>query len=397
MKKTRLLGALLAGVMAVSGVPAVSEPLGITISAASLPTAVKNIKASVTESTITLTWDKVSGADAYRVYYRDTYYDSYGDNYKSDFKVFDDTTKTTCTIDGLSSGRKYAFRIATLVKANGGYKEAATTSEKTATTKIAAPSGISVRVGSDSVTLSWYRTSGADAYRVYKYNSSKKKYVKYKDVTETSCKITGLTAGKTYKFRIASLVKSGSGYKVQGKSSVISASPVKSASSAAAIELPKFPAFGKSSAAVLKAMKATNYSISESNDAGTAYIIASDQTSLISGDLSAMYLMFNKKDQFYGGALMTMVNATPDEIKDALIKQNGESKKLDEKKLASASSDYSLLLWEDDSTLKMAQFADYSDYGYSSGSMLIYMEISKKYCPSEALKQIKELYTEYLV
>lgn len=69
-----------------------------------------------------------------------------------------------------------------------------------------------------STTISWYSTSGADGYRVYKYDTKKKKYVKYKDTTKTSLKVSKLKAEKSYKFKVAAYIKDGS-KKIVGKQS----------------------------------------------------------------------------------------------------------------------------------------------------------------------------------
>lgn len=92
-----------------------------------------------------------------------------------------------------------------------------TAAAATTVKKLPAPTGIKATKTTDSITLTWNAVKGADAYRVYKYNSKTKKYVKYKDVTKTTCKITGLSASKTYKFKVKALV-----YTEQTSSDVIS-------------------------------------------------------------------------------------------------------------------------------------------------------------------------------
>lgn len=70
----------------------------------------------------------------------------------------------------------------------------------------------------NSTELGWSYVDGAAKYRVYKYSPSKGKYVKYKDVTKTTVNVTGLKAGTSYKFMVASLVKKNGKYVVQNKS-----------------------------------------------------------------------------------------------------------------------------------------------------------------------------------
>ena len=63
------------------------------------------------------------------------------------------------------------------------------------------------------VKISWKKVSGASGYRIYRYNSSTKKWVKIKTIksgSTISYKDTGLSIGKTYKYKVKAYVKSGS-------------------------------------------------------------------------------------------------------------------------------------------------------------------------------------------
>lgn len=62
---------------------------------------------------------------------------------------------------------------------------------------------------SSAITLKWNSVTGADGYRVYKYDSETKKYKKVKDVTGQSIKISGLASGTTYKFKVKAFRKDG--------------------------------------------------------------------------------------------------------------------------------------------------------------------------------------------
>lgn len=57
-----------------------------------------------------------------------------------------------------------------------------------------------------SITLSWDTQDGVDGYRIYKYSSSQKKYVEYKDTTKTKLKVSKLKPEKKYKFKIAAYI-----------------------------------------------------------------------------------------------------------------------------------------------------------------------------------------------
>ncbi len=76
-----------------------------------------------------------------------------------------------------------------------------------------APANLDATKTKNSVTLVWDEVSGASAYKVYKYDSKTKKYVAYKTVKSEMCKITKLSAGTKYKFKVVALKKSGNKYK----------------------------------------------------------------------------------------------------------------------------------------------------------------------------------------
>ncbi|MGN0599543.1 MAG: fibronectin type III domain-containing protein [Oscillospiraceae bacterium] len=76
----------------------------------------------------------------------------------------------------------------------------------------------------DSITLKWDEAEGADAYAVFIYNDSTKKYEKYKSLTAAQCKVKGLKKGTRYKFIIKSLKKNGDKYKVLASSKAVAAS-----------------------------------------------------------------------------------------------------------------------------------------------------------------------------
>jgi len=60
-----------------------------------------------------------------------------------------------------------------------------------------------------TVKLSWKKVEKATHYRVYRYDNATKTYVKLIDTKDTSYKVTGLTTGTEYKFRVTALNKTG--------------------------------------------------------------------------------------------------------------------------------------------------------------------------------------------
>lgn len=80
-----------------------------------------------------------------------------------------------------------------------------------AASKPSAPKNIKVSLKENRVTIKWSAVKGADAYRVYKYDKAKKKYVRVKTVKGTKATVSDLQTGKNY-FKIISAVKNNGKY-----------------------------------------------------------------------------------------------------------------------------------------------------------------------------------------
>ena len=63
----------------------------------------------------------------------------------------------------------------------------------------------------NTIRLLWEDQDKADAYRVYKYDASKKKFKEYKTVVANQCTITDLKPGTGYKFKVRALRKNKKG------------------------------------------------------------------------------------------------------------------------------------------------------------------------------------------
>ena len=74
--------------------------------------APSNIKASKTNNSVTLSWDKADGADMYRVY---KYNDKTGK-----YEKYKDVTSAKCTVSGLSANTKYKFKVVSYSKNKDG-------------------------------------------------------------------------------------------------------------------------------------------------------------------------------------------------------------------------------------------------------------------------------------
>ncbi|MGN0665155.1 MAG: fibronectin type III domain-containing protein [Huintestinicola sp.] len=184
-----------------------------------IPDAPKNVKARSGVESITVIWDAVEDAEEYYVNIsvsgRNTYLAS----------TLVTTKETKCTFAGLVGGQQYDITVCAKggktaeIKGILAQKAKTTTStdsttvpkpyeddaEEIAISTLEAPTGFKATRKTDSIVLRWGEVEGADAYRVYMYDSSKKKYVLYKNIKGEKCTIKDLLSGTKYKFKVAAL------------------------------------------------------------------------------------------------------------------------------------------------------------------------------------------------
>lgn len=190
-------------------------------------------KAQASYSSVTLSWDKVTGADGYEVSVLSG----------KDWKIITSTSATEYTHTKLKINTTYRYRIRAYDKrlfAATQYGEySPTVSAKTALAKVTG-----VKVSSATATgfkLSWNKTAGATGYQVYVYSSGK--WVYKKKAASNSVTFSGAKLGKTYQYRIRA-------YRTVGKTSYYGpfSSTVKAKCVLQAPSSVKLSAVGKTSA-----------------------------------------------------------------------------------------------------------------------------------------------------
>ena len=197
MKKlSKFLSVLLVTLLAFSA-------LTILSSAASLPKVANLQTYDIDDDEVNLKWSKVNGADGYQVY---VYNDA-----TSKWKKLGNTAKTYYEAENLASAKVYKFRVRAYDKNTSGTEYSAYTNITVATE----PDEVeNVRVSAktkNSVTLKWSAVKGATGYRVYVYDDAQGKYVQKAAVKNASAKVTGLSEGTSYKFKVRA------NFKVDGK------------------------------------------------------------------------------------------------------------------------------------------------------------------------------------
>lgn len=160
-----------------SGGPAILPPTGVATSGA-------------TNSSLTITWNAVSGATGYNIYRNGTKVNA------------SPVTGTSYTDSGLASGTNYNYVVKSIGGSGGESGVSNTASGATTGTPPAvpaAPTGVSTSgATASSLTVSWSAVSGATSYNVYRNGSIANPLA----LTSTTFTNTGLAASTTYSFTV---------------------------------------------------------------------------------------------------------------------------------------------------------------------------------------------------
>jgi fibronectin type 3 domain-containing protein len=171
-----------------------------TISAVTKPAAPSGVTAkAVTESSITVSWNSVSGAESYRVYRSTTSTGTYTQIGTSEASPYTDT--------GLTVSTTYYYKVS-------AYNSSGESSQSSyiSATIILSPDNFSPSsVTTTGITLSWSAISGVSGYRIYRSTESTGTYTSIGTSTTASYNNTGLTAGTTYYYKIAAYDTSSEG------------------------------------------------------------------------------------------------------------------------------------------------------------------------------------------
>lgn len=189
-------------VVKVTAVKADNSEISGTIPAILL--AKSSVKATAGDAYVKLTWSAVTGNSYYIV-----------NNGSASKKV----TTTALDYKGLKNGVTYSFSVqaAAELKDDSGKiytytSETVVVNARPMIAKAAQVTGVSAMDADKSAVLNWSKAARASSYVIYRYSSSKKKWVAVKtNVTKTSYTDTKLKAGQKYKYRIAAANASGVG------------------------------------------------------------------------------------------------------------------------------------------------------------------------------------------
>ena len=191
--RKRTLSAIMTAVMLFSSV-------GFSLCASAVG-AVTSLKvASTTQSSVKLSWGKVSSAKSYYVY-------RYNPETKK-WKRIKKTKSVSYTQKELSAGKQYVYGVKAVATEKGKTVTSKMSKKVTAVTKPGTVTGLKATAkDASSVTLSWKKVPSARGYAVYRYDASTKKYTLIDRTLSTSFKVKKLKAETSYTFAVRSYVK----------------------------------------------------------------------------------------------------------------------------------------------------------------------------------------------
>lgn len=163
-----------------------------------------------------LTWDKVKGAEKYRVYFK---------NGKKWTRI-GDTTSTSLVHKNVVSGRNYTYTVR-CISDNAKSFTSDFNHNGTETTYIGTPQISNIESVNGGVKLSWRSVNGAEMYRVF--YKGRNGWTKLVDTTETACVDSDVLSGNNYTYTVRCISndahKYQSGYDKNGKSLKYIAAP----------------------------------------------------------------------------------------------------------------------------------------------------------------------------
>lgn len=191
-------------------------------SSVTVPPVPTGITATAGDKKVTVTWNSVSGATSYNIYYASTP----GVTKTTGAKIVNATSPYDVT--GLTNGTSYYF-VVTAVNAAG---ESDISAEKSAiptsgTPLPSAPKGTSATPGNNQVTISWTAVTDATSYNIYYAATagvSKTTGIKVANAVSPHA-VTGLTNGTTYYFVVTAVNAAGESVESSENSAVPSAVP----------------------------------------------------------------------------------------------------------------------------------------------------------------------------
>ena len=150
---------------------------------------------------VKLSWNTVAGAAGYEVYR--------ADSSRGTYRLVATATASSLTDEGLSTGKTYYYKVRAFDEADGNRVYGGYSSYKYAKPVPAAPVGLTASSAQGGVALDWDGVRGVTMYEVYRATSKSGSYTKIATTAESQTLSTGLSAGRTYYYKVRAYTLSG--------------------------------------------------------------------------------------------------------------------------------------------------------------------------------------------
>lgn len=170
--------------------------LCFNVSAAEKAAMVQNLKAEVTSTSCTLSWDRVKNCDGYRIYL-------VKDGGREILKTLNSNSTVSFCKEELSPNTDYTFLVRAYVLEDGKKYFGKPSEELTVKTKLSAPSLLKAEKASlSSITVSWKAVKGAEKYQLFMCPTGESAYKKLCETDKLSFTAENLSGATGYKFRV---------------------------------------------------------------------------------------------------------------------------------------------------------------------------------------------------
>lgn len=190
-----------AGAATVSVTVEDAEPVKVAVRVVNDKLSKPSVDLSQNGSGLNISWNKVSSAENYKVYRK-------VGNGNWNLVATEDSNTRKFTDQNIDVNKTYAYKVKATDVSYGLYRESSfSSSVSKKVTSISAPINVKAeRAGYKTIKISWSKVYPATGYEIYRSKSGKSgTYSKIKTITKAdtlSFSNTGLTAGKTYYYKV---------------------------------------------------------------------------------------------------------------------------------------------------------------------------------------------------
>ena len=165
---------------------------------------------SVTNDSFRLFWNSAEDVLYYNIYEVED----------GEYQKVAKTTKTYYIFDDLGESYLKTYAVSAVYEVLTGDYESEKSEPFTVSTKPSKVKNLKATVSPNSAKITWSKVKNASYYKVYLYDTSKKKYVEKKKLTGTSYTLSSLGYGKSHKVRVRAYIKTDAGTVYSGLTQV---------------------------------------------------------------------------------------------------------------------------------------------------------------------------------